>query len=663
MKSRRSWNLTIRSKMIATYLLVLLAPSLVIGWTTYHSASSEIENELAGSARESVAAVNEIIASNIEAKLNDIAYFASQISSDAVNAEVESGKTGALKAKLDQYEALHPDALNLYVATSRAKLIQSSETALPAGYDPRKESFYVDALKHGQGAVISPAFRTPSGETAVAVSSVLKDGRGVVSIDLNLKQIKELTNLKVGREGYVVLIDNSKKFLVHPTETAGRESSDAYVRRMFEGSSGSFTYDYKGSRQMMLYQENEQTGWRVGGTISMSEIKEATGGIRDTAIAVVAVSVVIALGLIFLNIRSITRPLERLRAATENISRGDLSKPVGAFRRDEIGTLATHFQTMVDNLRGMIVGVQDMTDNVSSSAEELNAGAEQTTQAIEHVTIAIQEVAAATERQVRSVREGTESVAATAGEAVRITGYMNAVSEAMDRALNSASDGKESVLSVVEKMDGIQETVGELGEVIDRLNERAGHIGGIVGVIAGIARQTNLLALNASIEAARAGEQGRGFAVVANEVRKLAEESERSAQRIAEEIGSISEDMRQAGGTMNHARSKMSEGIAAVDTSGRSFSRIRRAVKEAAESIEAMEQAVRRLNTEKDSMEQSIGDIRHISTEVAENTETISAAAQQQLASVRRRSQQTGRTASRAGRTLPARGIRRAEPG
>jgi methyl-accepting chemotaxis protein len=211
---------------------------------------------------------------------------------------------------------------------------------------------------------------------------------------------------------------------------------------------------------------------------------------------------------------------------------------------------------------------------------------------------------------------------------------MEQVSAMMDKTSLSASEGNESVISVVDKINGIHETVEELGGVIDKLNERTGQIQGIVGVITGISRQTNLLALNASIEAARAGEQGRGFAVVASEVRKLAEESEKSARMISEQITSINAEMIQATATMEYAKNRVSEGIMAVDTTGRSFSRIRRAVKGAAEKIEAMNGAVHTLTAEADSMEKAIGEIRGITQEAAGNTETISAAAQQQLASV-----------------------------
>ncbi|QSF44826.1 methyl-accepting chemotaxis protein [Paenibacillus tianjinensis] len=620
-------------KLILTYLLVLLVPSIIIGWQTYQSASSRVEGQLMNNAAESVAAANEIINANIQSKINDINYFAAQLTADAVNAEA-GGAPADITARLKEYAALHPDVLDIYVGTSRAAALHASEAKLPDGYDPRKQNSYVNALKHGQGIVISPAFETVNKVTAIAISAVLEGGNGVVALDLDLSALADLTNIKVGEQGYIFIVDSSKKYLVHPTETLGQESKEEFVKKMFESESGSFNYVYKDLPKKMTYKLNDLTGWRIGGTISKSEVSSATADIRNTAILVIGISVLLALVIIYLNVESILRPLNRLRKATAVIAKGDLSEDIGIFRRDELGMLADNFRSMVASLREMIIGVQEMTDDVSSSAEELAAGAEQTTRAIEHVTLAIQEVAAGTERQADSVEKGMESTAATAGEVQNISGFMEQVSAMMDKTSQSASEGNDSVISVVDKINGIQETVEELGGVIDKLNERTEQIHGIVGVITGISRQTNLLALNASIEAARAGEQGRGFAVVASEVRKLAEESEKSARQISEQIFSINEEMKQATVTMESAKSKVSDGILAVDTTGRSFSRIRRAVKGAAEKIEAMDGAVRSLTAEAVSMERAIGEIGGISREAAGNTETISAAAQEQLAAV-----------------------------
>ncbi|AIQ55245.1 methyl-accepting chemotaxis protein [Paenibacillus sp. FSL R7-0331] len=629
----KKFRVNIRMKLTLTYLLVLLAPSLIIGWQTYESASGKVEEQLVTSAAESVDAANAIINANIESRIHDIEYFAAQLTADAVNAEA-AGTAASITARLREYAALHPDVLDIYVGTSRAAVLHASEAERPEGYDPRKENSYVNALKNGGGTVLSPAFQTVNNETAIAISAVLGSGNGVVALDLDLSALAELTGIKVGKQGYIFILDSSKKFLVHPVETIGQESSEPFVKRMFEAGSGSFDYTYKDSDKKMTFMQNELTGWRIGGTIDKNEVSAATADIRRTALIVIGVSVVLALILIYFNVQSILRPLGRLRKATAVIAQGDLSQDIGAFRRDEIGMLADNFGVMVASLRGMIISVQEMTDDVSSSAEELAAGADQTTKAIEHVTVAIQEVAAGTERQVDSIEKGTESTAATAHEVQHISGFMEQVSAMMDKTSLSAAEGNESVISVVDKINGIHETVEELSGVIDSLNVRMEQIQGIAGVITGISRQTNLLALNASIEAARAGEQGRGFAVVASEVRKLAEESEKSARMISEQISSINGEMKQATATMEDARSRVSDGIMAVDTTGRSFSRIRRAVKGAAEKIEAMNGAVHTLSAEAASMERAIGEIGGISREAAANTETISAAAQEQLAAV-----------------------------
>ena len=627
-------HVSIRMKLILTYLLVLLVPSLIIGSQTYKSASNEVGDQLLNSATESVVAVNEIINANISSKINDINYFAAKLNSDLVNSEVNGETSEVITTKFREYTALHPDVLDIYVGTGRGKSIHASDAKLPEGYDPRKDNSYVNAIKHGKGIVISPAFKTINNEVAIAISAVLEGGNGVIALNLNLKQLADLTNIKVGKEGYIFIVDSSKKFLVHPTETIGQETTLPFVKKMFEGESGVFDYSYNDINKKLTYMTNELTGWRIAGTISKKEIATATKDIRTTAIVVITISVLLALVLIYFNVRSILAPLLRLRKATEVISRGDLSEDIGHFRRDEIGMLAENFGIMVTNLREMITSVQEMTDNVSSSAEELTAGADQTTKAIEHVTIAIQEVAIGSEQQVKSVQKGMESTAATTHEVANITLYMDQVSDMMGKTSQSASEGNDSVISVVDKINSIQITVEELGGVIDKLNDRTGQIVGIVGVITGIARQTNLLALNASIEAARAGEQGRGFAVVASEVRKLAEESEKSARLISDQISSIYGEMKLAAETMEQAKERVTEGIVAVDTTGRSFSRIRRAVKGAAEKIEAMNEGVRKLSIEAGTMEQAILDIKGISEEAAGNTETISAAAQEQLASV-----------------------------
>ncbi|MNE36824.1 Methyl-accepting chemotaxis protein McpB [compost metagenome] len=215
-----------------------------------------------------------------------------------------------------------------------------------------------------------------------------------------------------------------------------------------------------------------------------------------------------------------------------------------------------------------------------------------------------------------------------------ITERMVQVNGTMSDTTASANQGTIAVASAEEKIQGVQLSVKELGEVIQALNHQAEHIGDIVSVIAGIAQQTNLLALNASIEAARAGEQGRGFVVVASEVRKLAEGSGQSADKIRELIELIQHEMNKASSTMEEVKARVAQGMEAVNLSGQSFEMIRESVVGAADQIQLTARTMNEVAKGAGTVEAEIGLIRGLSEAMAGNTETISAAAEEQLASI-----------------------------
>ena len=206
----------------------------------------------------------------------------------------------------------------------------------------------------------------------------------------------------------------------------------------------------------------------------------------------------------FLTGRGIVRPVRDAQAATARIAAGDLSQPIVARSRDEVGELVSSLERMRRALSGSVAEIRGTADRVRSGAREIAHGSAD-------LAARTEEQAATLEESASSMEEFTATVQQNAHSAGQASGLARATSEVATR-------GGEAVRGVVSTMQEIQGASARIGD--------------IVGVIDSIAFQTNILALNAAVEAARAGEQGRGFAVVAGEVRSLAGRSAQAAREI-----------------------------------------------------------------------------------------------------------------------------------
>ncbi|KPZ26999.1 methyl-accepting chemotaxis protein [Pseudomonas coronafaciens] len=148
-----------------------------------------------------------------------------------------------------------------------------------------------------------------------------------------------------------------------------------------------------------------------------------------------------------------------------------------------------------------------------------------------------------------------------------------------------AEQGTLVIQETAREMRQIAENIGASAKLVSQLGERSEQITAIVNTIRGIADQTNLLALNAAIEAARAGDQGRGFAVVADEVRQLAGRTSGSTAEIAEMIGKILAETRDAVASMDATQEGAIRGVTLADQAGQVIVQIRDGASDAVEAV------------------------------------------------------------------------------
>lgn len=624
-------NMSLRLKLILSFAIILSVPGLTIGYISYETAKSRLADQLIRSADENVALLNRVIESEISAHVKGTQYLATLIHGDSLKSNGPQAS-----AYMEEYIRLHPEINSVFLGTPDKQLLNAPRVELGPDFDPTVRPWYQDAMKDSSKVAISePHLSKATGDLVISFSKVLQDGSGVIGTEIKLTNLEVIAKQAViGQHGFSVVLDQQRKAIVHAEFEAGGDLTGTWVEEVFAHDSGEARYDDGSGMKRLRYATNALTGWKIGGVIEQAEESEQAAPILKKTMMVLAVAFlvfgVLAMAIIWL----IIKPVRELGAAAARISEGDLTHRAMIHGKDEIGRLGNSFNAMSDSLRHLLTEVQDVSMQVAASSQELTASAEQTSKATEQIAESIQEVAEGATRQVENVGQGADSIRLMDQGIRQIASGAEVVSFSAGEAAQHSNEGLTVMEETIRQMKQVEQEVNGLKQVMGQLGERSAAIGEIAAVMTDIAQQTNILSINASIEAARAGEHGRGFAVVAQEVKKLADQSRRSAEEIAEKIGTVRKDTTTAVQATGVVVEGVGRGSESIRHAGELFETIRGMLGQVAEQSAAMNETVGMIAEESANAVEAMAQISETTAATADNTHDVSSATQEQLASM-----------------------------
>ncbi len=400
----------------------------------------------------------------------------------------------------------------------------------------------------------------------------------------------------------------------------------------------------------MAYYEKEAMPYAVAISADMSKLQEGVlerseqmwqqseASIQRVVMTLFIIAGVIVAILIVLSVvvmKGVTNPLENMIELFGHLRTGDFreSSLIDPSRGDEFGTMSQAIRDMRQTVSKLLQQTSNSAEQLAASSEELTASAHQSAQASEQVAQSVTTSASAVVEQQQNVGEALDLINAATHSIALLGKTADNVSSHATKANNQATEGSGAVESAVNQIISVEKIVNDSAATVDKLGKRSQEIGQIVEAISGIAEQTNLLALNAAIEAARAGEHGRGFAVVSEEVRKLAEESQNAAQKIATLIGDIQNETTNAVDSMQKGNAAVRAGTQSVEKLRDTFDSIREATDNVAAEAKNMVKELGAVADATNKIRDNSQSISDKSAHVSREMESVSAASEQQSAS------------------------------
>ena len=464
---------------------------------------------------------------------------------------------------------------------------------------------------------------------------------GATCLDLSLDVLSEqVKHMKYHDEGAGIITEADGNILAtaqfgEPTKNIKDiDGLGNHFGEMVRTGDGYFEVTIDGEDMVFAYSTVPATGWLVGITVPSASVFAPLKNLRILFGVLIVLGFIAAFAICLFFAGKITTPVAALEEYSIELAKGNLTmKNLPITSNDEIGALTRDFNAMKENLQKLITKMSTNSEHVAASSQELTASSQSSADASVHVAETVNEVSSAVTEQMKNIDAAKGNIDTIFTDIKDVEEKSQIVAKTSNQTADAAHKGSQLMENAVNSIGRIERNVLASAKVVKKLGEDSRQIGQIIETIAAISRQTNLLALNAAIEAASAGEHGKGFAVVAEEVRKLAGQSQESAEQIKERIDSVQKDTEEAVEVMESGTDEVKAGTAAIREVGEQFGSIMSMVNGIRMQMDDINSSVQTVSREAAAIVKMVDSIDEISKKTADNMKAISASTEEQSAS------------------------------